>query len=403
MSLLDQLAEQGVWEEFLAHRLKKGRLTWRTFEMADAYVAEERYFPVVERLLHGYGMSIPQKHLVNKMGNGRKRVVYSFSDDEMNVLKAMSFLLYRYDSQLSPNCYSFRQGLTAHDALHQVLHTLGGRKMWAYKLDIHDYFNSIPIPLLLPILREVMADDSRLYAFFEQLLSDGRALFKGEIIQENRGVMAGTPISPFLANIYLMELDKHFAEAKVVYARYSDDIILFAPDRVTLEEHIAMLSAFLEKYQLQANPDKVRIFSPDEAFDFLGFKCMGRSIDIADATKRKIKDKIRRRTRSLLRWRCRKNVPADVAVKVLIKQFNKKFYESEDPETLTWSRWFFPMINRTDGLKEIDHYLQENIRFLATGKHNKANYRVRYSSLKLLGYRSLVHEFYADRKTTQSK
>ena len=210
--------------------------------------------------------------------------------------------------------------------------------------------------------------------------------------------MAGTPISPFLANIYLMELDKHFAEAKVVYARYSDDIILFAPDRATLEGYIATLSAFLEKYQLQANPDKVRIFSPEEAFDFLGFKCMGRSIDIADATKRKIKDKIRRRTRSLLRWRCRKNVPAEVAVKVLIKKFNKKFYESDDPETLNWSRWFFPMLNRTEGLRDIDHCLQDNIRFLATGKHNKANYRLRYDQMKNMGYRSLVHEFYAASK-----
>ena len=398
MSLLDQLAEQGVWEEFLAHRLKKGRLTWRTFDMADAFVAEERYLPVVERLLHGDGLSIPQKHLVNKMGSDKKRVVYSFDDDEMYVLKAMSFLLYCYDSQISPNCYSFRQGLTAHDALHQLLHTLANRKMWTYKLDIHNYFNSISIPLLLPILRKVLADDLRLYTFFEKLLSDGRALFKGEIIHENRGVMAGTPISPFLANIYLMELDRYFADAGIIYARYSDDIILFAPDRSTLDTHITTLYDFLEKYRLQVNPDKVRIYSPDEAFDFLGFKCMGRSIDIADATKRKMKDKIQRRTRSLLRWRCRKGVPAEIAMKVLIEQFNRKFYESDDPETLTWSRWFFPLLNRTEGLRDIDHCLQENIRFLATGRHNKANFRWRYSQLKELGYRSLVHEFYASSK-----
>ena len=84
MSLLDQLAEQGIWEEFLAHRLKKGRLTWRTFEMADAYVAEERYFPVVERLLQGCGMSIPQKHIpssgaVTARLSSRGRSLYTVS------------------------------------------------------------------------------------------------------------------------------------------------------------------------------------------------------------------------------------------------------------------------------------------------------------------------------------
>ena len=52
------------------------------------------------------------------------------------------------------------------------------------------------------------------------------------------------------------------------------------------------------------------------------------------------------------------------AMKGLINHFNRVFFEDDDTETLTWSRWFFPVINQTDGLKEIDHYLQQNIRFL---------------------------------------
>jgi hypothetical protein len=266
--------------------------------------------------------------------------------------------------------------------------------MWAYKLDIHNYFNTIPIPQLLPILSEVLADDPPLYAFFEQLLTDGRALSDGEIIHEARGVMAGTPTSPFLANIYLREVDRHFADAGVLYARYSDDIILFAPDRQTLDRHINELHAFLEKYQLEVNPDKVRIYRPDEAFDFLGFKCKGHHIDIADATRQKMKDKIRRKARALQRWRSKKDLDDEKVMKALIHHFNRKFFESDDPAALTWARWFFPIINQTEGLKEIDRYLQSNLRYVATGKHNKANYRIRYDMLKKLGYRSLVHEFY---------
>ena len=81
-------------------------------------------------------------------------------------------------------------------------------------------------------------------------------------------------------------------------------------------------------------------------------------------------------------------------MKTLINYFNRKFFESDDPETLTWSRWFFPVITQMDGLKEIDHYLQQNIRFLSTGKHNKTNYKTDYAQLKALGYRSLVNEYY---------
>ena len=393
-SIIDRLSEQQTWEEFLTYRLLKGRFNWYEFDEADTYVSEAQYRDVVERLQRGEPLSVPTHHLVNKMGSGKKRVVYSFPPEEMIVMKAMAFLLYRYDAQLAPNCYSFRRGLTAHDAIHHLVRSIDNRPMWAYKLDIHNYFNSISVPLLLPILREVLADDLPLYNFFEQLLTDGRALSNGDIVREERGVMAGTPTSPFLANVYLREVDRHFADAGVLYARYSDDIILFAPDRATLDRHISELNAFLVKYRLEVNPDKVRIYQPDEAFDFLGFKCKGSNIDIADATRQKMKDKIRRKARSLQRWRSKNGVGGEKAMKALIRHFNKKFFEGDDPSALTWARWFFPVINQTEGLKEIDRYLQSNLRYVATGKHNKANYRIRYGLLKELGYRSLVHEFY---------
>ena len=402
-SILEQICRPEAWEEFLAYRLRKGRFNWHGFEQADDFVADGSYLPVAERYARGEPPSLPTRHLVNKTGAGRKRVVYSLPPDEMAVLKIIAWMLYRYDAQLPPGCYSFRRGLTAHDAVRRVVAAVAGRPMWAYKLDIHDYFNSISIPLLLPILREVLADDPPLYRFFEALLADDRARTPdGALVRGPRGVMAGTPTSPFLADIYLAEVDRHFADAGVVYARYSDDILLFAPDRGALEEHIATLAGFLEKYRLTVNPDKVRVYAPGEPFDFLGFKCLGDQIDIADATRRKMKDRIRRQARSLLRWRIRHGVDAGPAMKALIRYFNRTFFEDEDPEALNWSRWFFPLINRTDGLREIDRYLQQNLRYLATGRHNKANYRVRYAQLKELGYRSLVHEFYAYREERQA-
>ena len=401
--ILDLLSEQQTWEEFLTYRLLKGRFNWYEFDEADTYVSEKQYLDVVSRLQRGEPLSVPTRHLVNKMGSGKKRVVYSFPPEEMIVMKVMAFLLYRYDAQLAPNCYSFRRGLTAHDAIHHLVRSIGNRPVWAYKLDIHNYFNSISIPQLLPILRELLTDDMPLYTFFAQLLTDGRALSDGSIVCEERGVMAGTPTSPFLANIYLREVDRHFADAGVLYARYSDDIILFAPDRQMLDRHIGELNTFLEKYRLEVNPDKVRIYQPDEAFDFLGFKCKGHHIDIADATRQKMKDKIRRKARALQRWRSKNGVAGEKAMKALISHFNKKFFEGDDPSALTWTRWFFPIINQTEGLKEIDRYLQSCLRYVATGKHNKANYRIQYDLLKKLGYRSLVHEFYALNRREKSR
>lgn len=396
--ILGQLESQAAWEEFLAHRLMKGRFNWPEFENADAYVAGRDYLPTAQAFIQGRGPGIPELKRVNKMGTGKKRTVYSFGEDDTRVLKLLSHLLYRYDSCFSPNCYSFRRGLKASDAIFSILKLLRGRRMWAYKLDIHDYFNSISIPILLPILRQLLADDPGLYGFFERMLTDGRALADGETVRCSRGVMAGTPTAPFLADVYLSEVDRHFADTGVIYARYSDDIILFAPDRETLEFRKSELLAFLQRYELEVNPSKERIYSPDEAFDFLGFSCLGGAIDISGATKQKMKGKIRRAARALDRWRRRKGLEPEAAMRGLIRIFNEKFFEDGDPQALTWSRWFFPVINRTAGLREIDNYLQRYIRYLGTGRHTKANYRVRYSALKALGYRSLVHEYYLRRR-----
>ena len=376
-SLITQLSRQDVWDEYIAYRLLKGRFTWHEFREADRFVEKEQYLHLVQEIAQGEGLGLPKKKIVNKMGTGKKRVVYSFSPEEMMVLKVIAFKLYDYDGYFAPNCYAFRRGLKVHDAVFHLNQAVADQKMWAYKLDIHDYFNSIPIGILLPMLKEMMANDPLLYRFFQEMLSNDSVIYNGETIHERHGVMAGTPTSPFLANVYLKEVDRFFHDAGVIYARYSDDIIPVATELATLEEYKRKMAEFLEQYQLEVNPDKD-----------------GHDIDISEAAKKKMKGKIKRAAKSLMRWRNTKHIEAEKAMKGLINHFNKKFFENDDNDGLTWSRWFFPVINQTDGLKEIDHYLQQNIRYLSTGKHSKANYRTDYAKLKQLGYRSLVKEYF---------
>ena len=392
--ILSQLTRQETWEEFLAYRLLKGRFNWHEFDEADAFVEREDYLPLAKKIAEGEGLGLPTKKLVNKMGSGKKRVVYSFAPDEMLVLKLIAFLLYKYDDQFTPNCYAFRRGLKASDAVFKINKAIRGQKMWAYKLDIHDYFNSIDIDILLPMLKEMLADDPSLYQFFEKLLTTNLAISNGQVIEEKHGVMAGTPTAPFLADVYLKEVERYYYNKGVTYARYSDDIIVFAPDYETLQHYKNQMCHFLAQYHLEVNPDKEKIYAPDEAYEFLGFKCHGHDIDISEATKKKMKGKISRKARALWRWSSKNHIEPEKAMKGLINYFNRKFFESDDPEMLTWSRWFFPVINQTNGLKEIDHYLQQNIRFLSTGKHNKSNYKFDYEKLKKLGYKSLVNEYY---------
>ena len=354
---------------------------------------KKQYLETVSKILND-GMSVPNKKLVNKSGSDKKRVVYTYSDDEMLVLKVVAYLLYKFDHLFPSNCYAFRRNITAHDAVFNIQKSVRGRNLWAYKTDIHNYFNSIDVSLLLPMLFGIFSDDQPLYCFFEKMLTDNNVVVNGEIHEEARkGVMAGTPTASFLADVYLMKVDEFFERQGIVYARYSDDIILFAPDKDTLDNYKKTL------LNLEVNPNKEKTYAPNDGYEFLGFKCHDGKIDISTSTMNKIKGKIRRKSHSIMRWRSKKAVSAESAMKGFIRSINRRLYESDDPEILNWSRWFFPVINQTEGLKEIDHYIQQNIRFLATGKNNKSNYRTSYADLKRLGYRSLVNEFYRNRRS----
>ena len=77
-----------------------------------------------------------------------------------------------------------------------------------------------------------------------------------------------------------------------------------------------------------------------------------------------------------------------------IRVFNRKLLESPEGSELSWSYWFFSVINTADSLQEIDAYAQDCLRFLVSGKRTKGRYDVRYEDLKKLGYRSLVNAYY---------
>ena len=102
-----------------------------------------------------------------------------------------------------------------------------------------------------------------------------------------------------------------------------------------------------------------------------------------------------RKMRALQRWQHRKQLDGSKAARAFIKAFNRKMFENSAGSELTWAYWYFPVITTADSLHEIDLYAQECIRFLISGTRTKARYSVRYEDMKQLGYRSLVHEYYA--------
>ncbi len=310
------------------------------------------------------------------------------------ILKVLTYLFSKkYDYKYSSNCYSFRRKITVKKAFKDLSKNKNISKLYGYKMDISNYFNSINTELMLNKLKIFLEEDEELFKLIKDILVDKKVKFNNKIIEEEKGIMAGIPISSFLANIYLTSVDKYFEKENVLYARYSDDIILFT-EKEKLDQYMEKLQNMIKENKLTLNPHKIQLIKPHDKWDFLGFSYENGIIDLSEISIKKIKGKIKRSSRKLRRWMNKNNANYERAISAVIRKYNRKFFMIENTRELTWQLWYFPVINTSKSLKEIDLYMQESLRYIKTGKYNKKNYNLTYKELKQLGYKSLVNEYY---------
>ena len=389
------IIDESKWNDFLQYKIDKDIVPKKEKEVLKDFITNKKYKTICSQIAQGtYSFSVPKKHQISKGNSSKKRIVYTFLDDEMIILKYISYLLYEYDFLFSPNLYSFRKNSSVKNAIRNLSNIKNINNMYGYKVDISNYFNSIDVDILLKNLKQEINDNS-LYFLIEKLLKNDNVLYNGKIISEKKGAIAGMPISSFLANYYIKEIDAFFWQQKLVYCRYADDIIIFCNSKDEILKKQEILKDFINKYNLKVNKSKEYFFEPNDKWTFLGFSFYNKTIDLSDNSVRKIKAKIRRSARGIRRWMLKKDADYKLALKAMNRKYNKKFFGKQDHDDLSWKFWFFPTITTTESLKSIDNYMQEQQRYIVTGKHNKRNYKlVPYSLLKECNYKSLVNEYY---------
>ena len=394
MSLIDKLFEKSSWERYFEY--KSGLKCSKRFKKElREFIDSERYLSYKNEVYSLTDLPLPSKAIISKMSSRKKRTVYKYPYDFNMLLKLLTYLtLRKYDHIYTPNLYSFRPGVCAKDAITAICRNKELHSLYSYKVDVSDYFNSIPVDNICRVLDETITDDTKLLSFMKALLKEEKVICDNETVTEKKGIMAGTPIASFYANLYLKDLDEWFRERNILYARYSDDIIVFAKSGDDIARYRRVLLDKLDEKGLKVNPDKEFCGNPEDGFTFLGVEVKNGSIDIAPASVVKLKQKMRRKARALDRWRHREGIDGTKAAAAFIRIFNHKLLEVNEDSDLTWSLWFFPVITTSKSLHEIDLYAQDLLRFLISGTHTKSRYNVRYAELKEMGYRSLVNEYY---------
>ena len=342
-----------------------------------------------------YTPSLPEKVLISKLGTPKKRVIYVYNDLDRIALKLVQHVLsLRYD-RFMPCCLAFRPGFSIQAAFRNVLRRYAPEYS-CVRTDISDFFNSIDVDRMATLIRSLLSEDEPLSSVVERMLLDPNVIAEGHVLREQKkGVMAGMPLAPFLANLFLDGFDRQAVQWAPIYLRYSDDLIFFCRPE-DAKSLLDMVRSELGALGLEINEDKTHISSPGESWSFLGLSYENGQVDLSEGAIEKMKGKISRAARKLYRWRVSKNASTERAARALIRKFQFKFYGTgKKDDELTWCKWYFPLLTCHYGLSQIDLYMQQWIRYLSSGRHCKKNFRqVTYDKMKEWGYIPLKSAYY---------
>ena len=80
-----------------------------------------------------------------------------------------------------------------------------------------------------------------------------------------------------------------------------------------------------------------------------------------------------------------------------VRRTNRRLYGVPvERADFSWATWFLPMLDHPHGLERLDHHLQREVRYAATGRRTpRARGLVPYSVLSDAGHLPLVAAFWA--------
>ena len=343
----------------------------------DSLIFSQQYKDIVDSIFNNtYHWSVPEKVLLAKAGTTKKRTVYLYTPFDRFVIGAIYRGMNEYFQHLFyPNCFSYRPNVTTKSAITYISKMKQNNGLYGLKMDISAYFNSINREHLDKCLTELFQEDTGLRQSLNKIFLDDTISFEGQLELEYKSLIPGTALGSFFANYCLRDLDKYFYEQNIIYARYSDDIIILDETPELIEEHLDFIKDHLNQYGLSINPSKYVHFQPDDAVDYLGLTLSDRGIDISPHAKNKLKKTIKRWVKKARKDIEMGNTTFNKASYRLVDRLNWKLYKSyiEDETKFGWAFYVFRYVTVTDSLVEIDHYLRDQLRYLKTGKHNKAN------------------------------
>ncbi|MGV8963502.1 MAG: reverse transcriptase domain-containing protein [Candidatus Saccharimonadaceae bacterium] len=96
-------------------------------------------------------------------------------------------------------------------------------------MDLEKFFDKVSHSKLIEVLSKTIKD-GRVISLILKYLNAG-VVEKGVFAKTEIGVLQGGPLSPFLNNVMLNELDKELEKREHKFVRYADDCMIFCKSK----------------------------------------------------------------------------------------------------------------------------------------------------------------------------
>lgn len=233
------------------------------------------WLEIKDQLLAGtYQPQVIKRVEIPKPGSQEKRELgIPCVIDRLIQQAILQVLQWRWDPTFSEFSYGFRPGRSAPQAVAQAQAYIEQGYTIVVDIDLEKFFDQVCHDRLMSRLAERILD-KRLLKLIRDYLQAG-ILEDGLVTIPEAGTPQGSPLSPFLSNVVLDELDKELEARGHRFCRYADDHNIYVRSMRAGDRVMASISRFITvRLKLKVNESKSAVDRPQNR-SFLGFSFTG--------------------------------------------------------------------------------------------------------------------------------
>ncbi len=200
---------------------------------------------------------------------GKKRLISKYTCTDRVILDALkNELTPLYKGRFSRYSFAYMADKGTQAAVQCAASLIESGRKYVAELDIKDFFEHINLQRLEHFLSADIKDPAVSKLLHEYLYIF--VIIDGKKERKTIGLVEGSPLSPLLSNIYMMDFDRYL-ESHYSFCRYADNVNVYCETEEAAQKAFSDVAHYLEtKLGLNVNHKKSGVY-PAATRSFLGY------------------------------------------------------------------------------------------------------------------------------------